>query len=471
MRFIDYFGNYIRTEQKLEDVVLYYDFVPNSKLPMIFMKDHSIEVLFQIEGLDYEGLSEEQRDDYSHFARTALELLPNEGLGYMLSNLLIRDPAKPIPLISNPDAPELIQFVQGKKQEFWNKLIQKSYANKILCGLRYYPAGRNEPGWWKFISENKAHKFYADEINLAANTLKQGYDSLTSGLSRFKVRNLTREESYAALYELINYSKPNVYQPDVALGEQLARSQYEFHVNDEYLVINGREYISLVGIRRPPPVSVAMYLRRFIGFASKEKLRKEQDFNLPIAMALSTVDPKNLNYAEEVRDFRTRLENDELPVWRHFSVTVRAKDRDTLRVRRSEVIALLKEIGSFGIAERRNLKAAFFSTLPGHDRLYLRRAPLTTANAGDFLSAYILYAGDTNPVDYLQDRLHGVFSYNPFTRREKAHHRAICGPTAGGKSFFVIKDLISHLIVYKGILLAAPKGAWFRKHIYVTCRP
>jgi type IV secretory pathway VirB4 component len=43
--------------------------------------------------------------------------------------------------------------------------------------------------------------------------------------------------------------------------------------------------------------------------------------------------------------------------------------------------------------------------------------------------------------------LNGVFAYNPFTSRERAHHRAICGPTVGGKSFFVIKDLISHLIV------------------------
>jgi len=289
MRFIDYFGNYIRTEQKLEDVVLYYDFVPNSKLPMIFMKDHSIEVLFQIEGLDYEGLSEEQRDDYSHFARTALELLPNEGLGYMLSNLLIRDTAKPIPLISNPDAPELIQFVQGKKQEFWNKRIQESYANNILCGLRYYPAGRREPGWETCIAEKKVFKFYADEINLTASILKQGYVSLLSGLSRFRVRELTREESYAALYKLINYSNPNIYQPDLSLVEQLARSQYEFHSNEEYLVINGSEYISLVGVRRPPPVSVAMYLRRFyelgfplilrqsIGFMNKKKLAEEHN--------------------------------------------------------------------------------------------------------------------------------------------------------------------------------------------------
>ena len=54
-------------------------------------------------------------------------------------------------------------------------------------------------------------------------------------------------------------------------------------------------------------------------------------------------------------------------------------------IRRAEVISLLKEIGSFGVAERRNLKAGFFSMLPGHDRLYLRRSLLGTANVGDLL--------------------------------------------------------------------------------------
>ena len=60
-------------------------------------------------------------------------------------------------------------------------------------------------------------------------------------------------------------------------------------------------------------------------------------------------------------------------------IVVRAGDKETLRARRAQVISLLKEIGSFGIPERRNLKAAFFSLLPGHDRFYLRRALVGTA--------------------------------------------------------------------------------------------
>ena len=459
MRISDLLRDVNRHEQKLENVLLYVDYL-NHALPIILLKDGSLLVLFQLSGLDYEGLSEEQKEQFSHYTRAAFEQLPDEGAGFMLSNLLIRDTPQPLPLRKNPNAPPLIQFVQAKKQAFWDDLISKSFGNRILCGLRYFPPKKKEPGWGLLIQESKLFRFYLEQIRNAVEKLEQGYLALANGFNRFGFRALDRERSFAALYELVNFASPPPYRPDLSLSAQLAQSHYLFRPSEEYLVINGREYVSLVGMKYPPPTSLAMYLRRFyelgfplvlrqsIGFAQKERLFKQQDFNTPIALALSTMDPKNLKYVEEVKDFRSRIDNDkELPVWWHFSVVVRAGDKETLRARRAEVISLLKEIGSFGVTEKRNLKTGFFSVLPGHDRFYLRRALLGTANAGDLLSAYVLYQGDRDPVDYLQDRLQGVFAYNPFTSRERAHHRAICGPTVGGKSFFVIKDLLSHLVV------------------------
>jgi type IV secretory pathway VirB4 component len=459
MRFRDLMRNINRHEQKLENVLLYVDFI-NHELPIILLKDGSLLLLFQLSGLDYEGLSEEQKEQFSHYTRSAFEQLPDEGAGFMLSNLLIRETPQPLPLLKNAAAPPLIQFVHSKKQAFWDDLISKSYGNRILCGLRYYQPKKKEPNWSLLIQEKKLFRFYLDQLREGIEKLELGYLALSSSLARFGFKPLDREESFAALYRLINFSAPPDYRADLSLNAQLAQSQYLFKPNDECLVINGREFVSLIGMKYPPPTSIAMYLRRFyelnfplilrqsIGFAPKERLFKQQDFNTPIALALSTMDAKNLKYVEEVKNFRGRIENDkELPVWWHFSILVRAGDKETLRTRRAEVISLLKEIGSFGVPEKRNLKAGFFSLLPGHDRFYLRKALLGTANVGDLLSAYVLYPGDNNPVDYLQDRLNGVFAYNPFTSRERAHHRAICGPTVGGKSFFVIKDLISHLIV------------------------
>lgn len=251
-----------RHEQKLENVLLYFDFL-NQELPIILLKDGSLLVLFQLSGLDYEGLSEEQKEQFSHYARTAFEQLPDEGSGFMISNLLIRDTPRPLPLRKNPSAPPLIQFVQDKKQAFWDDQIAKSFGNRILCGLRYFHTRKKEPAWSLLIQENRLFRFYLDQIRQNVETLEQGYLALASGFARFGFRPLDREGSFAALYELINFAPPPAYRPDLSLNAQLAQSHYVFRPGEEYLLINGREYISLVGMKYPPPTSLAMYLRRF----------------------------------------------------------------------------------------------------------------------------------------------------------------------------------------------------------------
>src|SRR5216117_481791 len=78
MRFRDLARDINRHEQKLENVLLYVDFMDH-ELPVILLKDGSLLVLFELAGLDYEGLSEDEKEQFSHYARVALEQLPDEG--------------------------------------------------------------------------------------------------------------------------------------------------------------------------------------------------------------------------------------------------------------------------------------------------------------------------------------------------------------------------------------------------------
>src|SRR5262249_32943849 len=146
MRFRDLLRDINRHEQKLENVLLYVDFIDHERA-IILLKDGSLLTLFQLYGLDYEGLSEDEKEQFSHFARVALEQLPDEGAVYILSNLLIRDTPQPLPLRKNPEAHSLIQFLQAKKQAFWDDLVVNSFGNRILCGLRYFHPKRKEPPW------------------------------------------------------------------------------------------------------------------------------------------------------------------------------------------------------------------------------------------------------------------------------------------------------------------------------------
>ena len=224
MRFRDLLRDVNRHEQKLENALLYVDFI-NHDLPIILQKDGSLLILFQLTGFDYEGLSEDQKEQFSHYARVAFEQLPEEGNGFMLSNLLIRDTPQPLPLRKNPQAPPLIQFVQSKKQAFWDELISRSYGNRILCGLRYFSPKKKDPNWGMMIQEQKLHKFYRSQIQSLFSFLEQGYLALESALARFGFKPLDRSQSFAALYELINFSKPSEYCLDISLKRGLKQGK------------------------------------------------------------------------------------------------------------------------------------------------------------------------------------------------------------------------------------------------------
>ena len=448
-----------RVEQKLDNLLLYCDFLPNVHgLPAILMKDGAVIVLFRLAGIDYEGLGEEEKEQFGYYARTALEQIPDDGKGFMLSNLLIRDQSSIPRLVENAQANPVIRFIQDKKQAFWEAQAKRSFANQVVCCLRYFDPDGIQPSWPTLIADRKRFDFIREELLARVDQLHQGYLTLRAAFERFGFQGMDQQESFEILYRLVNRSEPPAYRPDLSLSAQLAQSSY-FFSRSNHLVINESGYAALVGIKYPPAGTVALYLRRFyeldfpfvlkqsFGFPDKQKLWKRMDFYKNIAASLATVDKTAGLYVGEVADFQRRVESDkELPVWWNFAMVVYAGSEDELKLRVMKVQNLLKEIGSAGLPERNNFKNGFFSIFPGHERFYLRQSLLTTANVGDLLSAYTLYGGDMEPVEYFQDRLQGVFSYNPFTPREKAHHLCITGPTGSGKSFTVNKLLMSALV-------------------------
>jgi len=452
-------GDLLKLEQKLDNLLLYVDFFDNKyDLPAILMKDGAIIVLFELAGIDYEGFSQEEKEQFSYYVRSAVEQLPQDGRGYMLSNMLVRDYARIEKLAANQEANPVIQFVQQKKQEFWEKLAQASFRNQVFCCLRYFDPGKKPPPWRSLISDTARFDFLKSDLDNRVDRLYQGFLTLKSALDRFGFRSLDREKSFNLLYYAVNHSHPPGYRPDLSLNAQLSHSNYCFSGRGS-ISLNDNLYASVIGQKYPPQGSVAMYLRRFyeldfpltlkqtFGFADKSKLWKTMDFYKNIAHSLSAVNKTCALYEEEIMDYQNRVESEkELPVHWNFAVVVYADNEDDLKVRVMRVCNLLKEIGSSGIQEKNNFKNAFFSMLPGHERLYLRHSLITTANLGDLFSAYCLDNGDADPVEYFQDRLNGVFSYNPFTARENAHHLAVTGPIGSGKSFVVNKLLLSSLI-------------------------
>ncbi len=459
MRYSTLFRNLHRLEQKLDNLVLYVDFYPNRyDLPAILLKDGSLIVLFEFSGVDYEGISQEEKEQLSYYVRSAVEQLPNDGKGFMLSNLFLRGTANIPDLVVREDANPVVKYLQQRKQEFWNELAKRSFQNRSVGCLRYFEHDAPAP-WSQLIDDGKAFKFYREQLDARMEKLHLGYVTLRSALDRFGFKQLDKEATFKLLYRIVNCQAPPRYRPDVSLNAQVPNTVIKLYAHKGYLTIGEDTCATVIGVKYPPDTTVGMFLRRFyeldfplylkqcFGFADKQKLWKKMDFNKNIANALSQVDKGCAEFVRQSKEYQHRVDNGkELPVWWNFTITVLAANKDDLRERQQRVMNILKEIGSHGLVEEHNFKNGYMSLYPGHERLYLRKSLITTSNVGDLLNAYVLNPGDTEPVEYFQDRLEGVFAYTPFTSRLNAHHLCVTGPTGSGKSFTVNKLLISNLI-------------------------
>ena len=206
----------IRAEGKLDDYLLYLDFWNNRQdLPVVLLKDRSVMVLFELAGVDYEGLSEEEKSLFAHYLRSGLEQLPDEGLGFRVQNYLVRDRAQLVPLVNHAEAPEVIRFVQDKKMEFWREVGARSYQNRVVCGLRYYTPKKLKPSLRQLWTEEKRHDLERGVIDERVEKLLAGVEALKSGLGRFGFRVIDRSET-----------QPEAGQPGRSGGMQPAPPKY-----------------------------------------------------------------------------------------------------------------------------------------------------------------------------------------------------------------------------------------------------
>lgn len=459
------FNDLRKIEQNMDNVLLYYDFYnsDNTDFNPIIMKDGAVIVMFRIGGMDYEGISEEDRDQLSYYIRGACEQL---GPGFTLDNYLVRGPAKFIELKENKNSPEIINYIQKKKEDFWRERCANALENELLFCLRYFKSKKRELPLSAYISENKIFEIERKIIDEGVRKLYQGFMGFRSaiqsiaigpGQEKFDFIALDREESFKAIYRLVNHTEPGPYRDDLSLVTQVGHAKYKF--SKKFVQINDDKFMRAISVKYPPPSTCAFYLRRFFdlqqpfimrqsfGFVNYEKFEKKMISNRNIALSLAAIDKNSEKYVSEVSDFQDRVKNEkQIPTYWKFYIYVFGSTADECEKHAFAVLAVLKELGSFGLQEVGNLKNAAISMFPGHSRLSARKAVLLTANAGDLICSYNLYKGDKDPIEYFLDRNGGIFSYHPFTRRENAHHMLICGPTGGGKSFMCNKLLISALV-------------------------
>ncbi|MBN1199214.1 MAG: ATP-binding protein, partial [Bacteroidales bacterium] len=458
----DLYRNYRKVETKLDNILLYVDFLYNryeaaelNKKPVIILKDRSLLLIYKVTGLDYEGLSEEEKEQLSYKIRIAIEKLDK---GFTVESYLIREKVDCIQVKKNPNAPDIINYVQQQKQVFWQEIADRTYKTSLYLTVKYTPKGIPKKPFLYYLSDKKTFHYHMAKTMEDVEELEKGAMALISSLKDFGVDELNREEVHKFLYRLINRKEPPRYNPDESLNAQLADSYMEF--GRDYIRINEKWHMKALTIKHMPESSISMYFSRLYQlkfplvvkqsyqYMNYPKVDKKMKFDQNIARSLSAMDKNSEIFVDEVSEFQNMVQGErQTPLYFTIYLYIFAESLDEMKENQVHIENIMREIGFQVLQEKGNsFRACTFFQYPGHDKFTDRKKIVLSTNAGDFINMFSLYPGDRNPVDYFLDRNGGVFAYDPFTERENAHHMLITGPTGSGKSFFVNKLIVSSLV-------------------------
>lgn len=448
---------FISNEQKLDNLILYVDFCDNKEdKPIIYLKDGSVLILFHLEGIDYEGLGDEEKEQLSYYVKNALEQL---GKGFSLSNFLIRTKSPQCQLKTNPQAPGIIQYMQSRNQKYWDHICQSSLSNYIYCSLGYQNPTKFPKDFNTLIKPNSTISILIRELQSNCNELLKGYSNMKATLARFGFNDLSKEETFRTLYQIMNDADPPPYRDDISLNLQLCHSNIHFNDKNYSTNIDDRFFINSIALKYPPPNTIAFYFRRLFdlpfqlilknsfGVINYEKFEKRLLFNQNIAQAISAKSKNASNYVEEVSGFQSKVSTDrEIPInWSSY-IYLKAETLEELSRNTYTIKNLLKEIGSQGKEEKKNHKNAHFFLYPGHEKINKRKFPIVSSNGGDVFSAYNLNPGDRESNDFFLNRNGGTYGYDHFSKKQNAHHLLITGSTGSGKSVQANRMILTSLI-------------------------
>ena len=456
----------LKREQKLDNIILYYDFLfpflkvkkKIERLPFVLLKDGYILCMAKLKGLDYENLSDKEKEKLSYFIKIAFEKLDK---GFEIESYFINRKSDKLNLKTNNNAPEIINYVQKKKLKYWQEIGSKSYSTELYISILYKQTPRKFK-FYEYFSDKKVYTFAIKTLIEGVEILYDGYMAFKSSFERFGIEDMSKEETFDLLYFFINKRKPRIrYDGDISLNAQLADSYYKFNKKDNYLSINNSCKVKAVAIKYYPKKTEPMYLKNLYKFEipffikqsyrffNYKKFESKMDFNKNIALSIQKVDKAALEYVNEAADFSKKVSSDsESPLYLTLYFYIETdKSYPDLDDNVLKIMTELTEIGFNPQIEKENYKNAIIGMLPGHSRFSGRKKIALSSNAGDLFSAFNLDMGEPEPVDFFIDRNKKIYNFDPFSNKLNAHHMSITGPTGSGKSFFANKMLTSSLVL------------------------
>jgi hypothetical protein len=467
-------------DTNLEDLLLVKGFftgedpgTAKGRPPLIVQKDGGLLGLYAMEGLDPEGLGNDELTASSCAVGRVLDLMNPENLEgrwaggtWEVQNLFTRREARP-PLLAPPTRNSAVLRYLSKACNDYNQ--QKTvFQDEVVWLFKYIPKYRLRMPWrrkvWDLMNEAQHIGLLRSELQAQAWMVRRTLHAVEESMGAFRtsrprmefgMRQPSEQEAFDIMWRHVNRRSDTAprLRADLPLDVQLAASERVATADGDYRV-NGR-YTKVLTWKVPPSGSIGYMFARLqnelrFPFTLAQNFRAIHPRSVEgrtkslgrIARTLARKFPTSAAYAREANGFLSELGMGRCPFDWQFTIIVdgatamEAEDRvarlsGQLRNMQAEKLGIL---AGEPLEERSNRVFAELATMPGNGQYALRENRITSRAAGDLAMVYRLSPGDDPPMMLFGDRKGGVFGYSNFSRREPNWNKAILGRPGSGKS-------------------------------------
>jgi type IV secretion/conjugal transfer VirB4 family ATPase len=468
-------------------------------------KAGDVGVVYQIRGIDCEGLTHAQRHALTRRFEAALRLLDEDCRVYQY---VVKRRVDPLVAArcGQPIANEAIQqraaYLNGRRNDLYNLVFYLVLLYEAPSVVRTSTQLRNI---WQapmralreWLSTHQTCALLETELNRAIATLHHKASALEVQLSDFGLQRLAKPDAFGFFRQLVNYDTATISAArlvyDTHLDYFVSDSTVDCH--RDHLVI-GHRVVKALSMKEPPSQTFAHLLGElytipgeFIACLEWQRMandrmrrnvhaRRRHFFNKRVALVNyiapdsrpeeMLVDDSASATVRQLGDALTELE-----VKGHFfgngslTLVLHGGDAQALQHQTAEAIKVVAVHDGVLFEESYNLLNAWLSIVPGNGAHNLRRLALLETNLADLSFLFTLDAGERVSPHLRQEALaifetpyHTPYAFNLHV--QDVGHTLVLGATGSGKSF-LLNFLVTHAQKYDPLTVILDLGHSYRK--------
>ena len=437
---------------------------------MVLTKYGHLVVVFRCGGVDYEGVTADERAAAASRFAGALRLLDER---FRVYHYLCKTPAKPIDV--NPDGDSVVDRVVATRAEYLNSAAGAQYDLQRFLALVYEPTG-TQLTWWQQLSASMVSKALNAGLTAAVTMLERTASHLEKQLAdTLAPVRLSDAATFQFFRSLVNYDGPDIrlkhglyvdyFMADASVERYPDNRPDQLAVGPERVkVLTMKEAPTTSGphdlepLYRLPCAFIACLEWRRMPLAtvkSDVKWRKRLAHSSRDDVVASTVSDEDwarlLDDSQDAIVKQLGLLSVDLEVNGRFvgecSLTLVLHGRDAVGlddVASSARAILATHDGVFyeETDATKNLLNAWIGIVPGNSAYNLRRLWLLDTNCADLAFLFNLETGRREQAIMTFETAARVpFHYDPLV--DDVGHTLVLGQTGSGKSFLV-NSLVTH---------------------------